>query len=109
MTKQTFHRLLLLFALLFAGFFMGVVLPPLLDNPDVLGAFMAGFVNPYSSGYSFDVIVTWFILAAWVLYESPTVRHGWVCLILGVVPGVAVGLAAYLILRESRFGQRKPA
>jgi hypothetical protein len=76
--------------------------PPLVGDPDILGAFAAGFVNPYSSGYSTDVIVCWLILAAWVAFEakSRSVKHGWVCLALGVIPGVAVGLAAYLLIRS---------
>ena len=70
-------------------------------QPDILAAFGAGFVNPYSSGYSADVIACWLILAIWVVYEakSRSVRHGWVCLVVGVVPGVATGFAAYLLLR----------
>ena len=75
--------------------------PPLLANPDIVGAFGAGFVNPFSSGYAMDAITTWCVLAAWVAYEARVrgVRHGWVALVLGVVPGVAVGLASYLLLR----------
>jgi hypothetical protein len=80
----------------FTVLFAAVVVPPLIDNPDIIGALAAGFVNPYSSGYSSDVIACWFILAAWVWFESQAkgVRHGWVCLVVGLVPGVAVGFAA---------------
>lgn len=67
---------------------------------------MAGFVNPYSSGYSIDVIVTWCILCVWVMYESNKVKHGWVCLLLGLVPGVAVGFALYLFLRDRQLTER---
>jgi Protein of unknown function DUF2834 len=88
-------------ALGFTLLFSAVVVPPLIDDPDVVGAFVAGFVNPYASGYSADVIACWLILAAWVLHEARQdgVKHGWLCLLVGIVPGVAVGFAAYLVLR----------
>ncbi len=104
MSESTFRATLLFAALFFTGFFAVVVVPPLVENPDILGAFAAGFVNPYSSGYSMDVFVCWAILAVWVVYEAKTysVRKGWVCLLLGIVPGVAVGFAAYLLLRAKQ-------
>lgn len=85
----------------FAAVFAALCIPPLLENPDVIGAFAAGFVNPYASGYAIDAILCWCILAAWVAYEAKAhgVRHGWVALLLGVAPGVATGFAAYLLLR----------
>ncbi|MEL6251239.1 MAG: DUF2834 domain-containing protein [Bacteroidota bacterium] len=86
--------------LLFASIFIIVVVPPIIENPDIIGAFSAGFVNPYSSGYSADVICCWLILCIWVIYESAKVKYGWLCLILGFVPGVAVGFGLYLILRH---------
>ncbi|WP_353254415.1 DUF2834 domain-containing protein [Salinisphaera sp. PC39] len=72
-----------------------------------MGAFAAGFVNPYASGYSTDVLFCWAILAAWVAYEAKkySVRNGWVCLLLGIVPGVAVGFAMYLLLRAKQVGE----
>ncbi len=102
MTERLFRGLCLALAVGFAAVFCGVVVPPLLDDPDVLGAFGAGFVNPYASGYSDDVLFCWAILAVWVAYEATTrkVKHGWICLALGVVPGVAVGLGLYLVLRS---------
>jgi len=102
MNEKQFRATLILLALGFAAYFSAVVVPPLVADPDILGAFAAGFVNPYSSGYSTDVIVCWLILAAWVAFEakSRSVKHGWVCLALGVIPGVAVGLAAYLLVRS---------
>ena len=71
-------------------------------KPCILGAFAAGFVNPYASGYATDVVVCWVILAAWVAYEAKThsVRNDGICLLLGNIPGVAVGFAVYLLLRE---------
>jgi len=106
MNQRQFRVIITAVALGFTAFFSVVVVPPLIDNPDVLGAFGAGFGNPYASGYSADVIACWLILAAWVAFEakSKRVKHGWVCLLLGVVPGVAVGLAAYLLLRSHQIG-----
>ncbi len=104
MTEKQFRVSILAVALAFTALFCVVVVPPLIDNPDVLGAFGAGFVNPYASGYSADVIACWLILAIWVAFEakSRSVKHGWLCLVLGIVPGVAVGLAAYLLLRSNQ-------
>ena len=89
-------------AALFAAAFGVIVLPPLLASGDVLGAFAAGFVNPYASGYALDAILCWCVLAVWVVQEARErgIRHGWVALLLGVVPGVATGFAVYLLLRE---------
>ena len=86
-------------AIIFVVIFCAVVVPPLIENPDIVGAFSAGFVNPYASGYSTDVICCWIILLLWIIYEYPKVKYGWVCLLLGLVPGVAVGFALYLVLR----------
>lgn len=81
--------------------FAVVVVPEFLRKPQVFDAFAAGFVNPFAAGYAMDTIACWFVLAVWVVYEAKAsgVRHGWVALVLGVVPGVAVGLAAYLLIR----------
>ena len=102
MNEQTFRVALIALAVAFTAIFSAVVVPPLIENRDVLGAFAAGFVNPYSSGYSADVIVCYCILAAWIWHEAATlsIRYGWVCLILGLVPGVAVGFALYLLIRQ---------
>jgi hypothetical protein len=101
MSESIFKTILVIAAVFFTGFFAWIVLPALFENPDIWSAFAAGFVNPYSSGYSMDVLVCWAVLAAWILYEARTysVRKGWVCLLLGIVPGVAVGFALYLLLR----------
>ena len=74
---------------------------------DLVGAFAAGFVNPYASGYSTDTLMCWAILSAWIIYERQRfgVRHGWWCIVLGVVPGVAVGFALYLLLRMRQVGK----
>ncbi len=93
----------------FAIAFAGIVIPALVrDGGDVVGGLAGGFVNPYSSGYSIDVLCCWAVLAIWVVVERRElqVRHGWVCLVLGVVPGVATGFAAYLLLRRSALSSR---
>lgn len=102
MNEGQFRTVIIAVALGFTAVFSVVVVPPLLDDPDILGAFGAGFVNPYASGYSADVLACWLILAAWVAYEAKSkgVRYGWMCLIVGIVPGVAVGLVGYLLLRS---------
>ena len=48
MNESIFKGLLWLLALGFAAVFAVVVMPPLLENPDILGAALAGFVNPYA-------------------------------------------------------------
>ena len=106
MSEHAFHRVVAAIGAGFTLFFCVVVVPPLFEDPDVLGAFAAGFVNPYASGYSMDVFACWAILAAWVVYEARAhgVKHGVWCLAVGVVPGVAVGFAAYLIVRARQLG-----
>jgi uncharacterized membrane protein len=85
----------------FSVIFCVVVAPPLLQSGDVVGAALAGFVNPYASGYAWDTILCWLVLAVWVVYEkrSLSIRHGWIALVVGLVPGVATGFALYLLLR----------
>ena len=101
MNTRTFRICLLLLAAAFTVAFVAICIPPFLKNPDIMGAFAGGFVNPYASGYALDIFVTWAVLAVWVLYEAKAkgVRHGWIALVVGVVPGVAVGFAVYLLLR----------
>ena len=88
--------------LAFTVIFCMVVMPPLIKNPDVIEALKAGFVNPYASGYSADVICCWLILLIWVVYEYPKVKYGWISIVIGMVPGVAAGFALYLFLRSSQ-------
>lgn len=94
-------------ALGFTLIFCVVVVPALIENPDVIGALAAGFVNPYAAGYSSDVIFCWLALAVLVVYDAKvlSVKHGWICLLLGLMPGVAVGMALYFIVRSSQVHQ----
>jgi len=107
MKESTFKILMFCIAIVFTLVFAIVVMPPLIADPDIFGALGAGFVNPYSSGYSVDVFLCWVALAIWVFYESKAlgVKHGWVCLVLGAFPGVAVGLPLYLVLRNFQVNQ----
>lgn len=102
MTRTVFEGLCLIIGLAFAIAFAVIVVPALLETRDILGAFAAGFVNPFSSGYSIDVILCAALLAVWVIYERRTLdlQHGWIAIPLSVVPGVAFGMAYYLILRS---------
>ena len=110
MSQTSFYLACFSVALVFTLIFSGLVVPELIKDGDILGAFAAGFVNPYATGYSIDVILCWVVLAIWVFYEARvnSIRYGWVCLLLGIVPGVVVGLALYLILRSRQLnGQNK--
>lgn len=109
MTDRGFRASIVMIAIAFVAYFGVVVVPPLLSSGDIMGAFAAGFVNPYSSGYSADVIACWMVLAVWVTYESRAhaIRGGWICLLLGVAPGVVVGFATYLIVRSRQFSEEE--
>ena len=102
MAKSTFEFCVLMLGTLFTACFCIIVVPPLLASGDVIGAFAAGFVNPYSTGYSIDVIICALILIVWVIYERRQfgIRHGWVAIALSFVPGVAVAFAVYLVIRS---------
>ncbi len=108
MSEQIFKATIIVIAAAFTAVFCYLIIPPLMANPDVIGAFAAGFVNPYASGYSSDVFACWFILVAWIIYEARNhgIKHGWICAVLGMVPGVAVGFAVYLLMRMSQMKQR---
>ena len=103
MTDRVFKAALWALALGFTAVFVAVVGPQLMsDNWDAWYALGQGFVNPYSSGYAWDIVFSYAVLAAWVIYEAVAkgVKHGWIVLVLGFVPGVAVALAAYLLIRH---------
>ena len=106
MNDKIFKLALVFVAIGFSLVFCIVVVPPLIENPDIFGAFAAGFVNPYAAGYSSDVLFCWAALAILVAYEAKvlSVKHGWVCLVLGIVPGVA-GLALYFLIRHHQIVQ----
>lgn len=101
MSASLYRSLLVLLGGGFAVAFVVICVPPLLENPDLVAAAMAGFVNPFASGYALDAIFCWCVLTVWVVYEAKVkgVRYGWIAPLLGVAPGVATGFAFYLLLR----------
>jgi hypothetical protein len=107
MSKSTFEYCTIALGALFAACFFILVVPPLLESGDVIGAFAAGFVNPYSTGYSLDVFICAFILIVWMMYERGKlgIRHGWLVIPLSFVPGVAVAFAFYLVLRSRQLAE----
>ena len=102
MSEKLFLTLTAVLGAAFAIVFSVVVVPPLLASGDVIGALMAGFVNPFAAGYSTDVLMCWAVLAVWVIYEARAhnIKHGWLALVVGAAPGVATGFALYLIMRH---------
>ena len=106
MNTRIYLLLLSLIAIAFSLFFVLTVVPALATDWDLVSAILGGFVNPFAAGYSTDVILCWRILAIWVEHErrAAGIRHGWICVLLGAVPGVAVGWALYLILRQKQKG-----
>ena len=105
MSPQAYRTALVVIAAVFTLAFVVIVIPALIDDGgDVFGGLADGFVNPYASGYSWDVFCSWAVLAVWVVYERAALgqRYGWISLVLGLAPGVAVGLASYLLLRSLR-------
>ena len=108
MTEPLFKTIIIAAAAVFTALFAYWCIPPQIANPDIVGAFAAGFVNPYASGYSADTLACWVILSAWILFERQAdgIRHGLWFIGLGVVPGVAVGFAGYLLLRMRQSGGR---
>ncbi|MCW2751118.1 MAG: hypothetical protein JWR83_2228 [Aeromicrobium sp.] len=102
MTDRMFRATLVALAAVF-GVLFAVIIPPALvrDGFDFWGGARETFVNRYAAGVSVDVLMTYAVLAVWVIYEARTkqVRRGWIALALGLVTGVTVGLAAYLLIR----------
>ena len=99
--NSAYRYSLIAIAVGFAAFFFITLGPLLFESPDVISAFKAGYVNPYSSGFATDAIACWFVLTVWVIYDNRKhkIRHGWIAVLLGLVPGVATGFALYLLLR----------
>ncbi len=102
MTESRFEALVGVLGATFALVFCVIVVPPLVESGDVLGAFAAGFVNPFSTGYSLDVFFCAGILFAWIFYERSAlgIRHGWIAIPISFAPGVATGFAVYLLIRS---------
>lgn len=101
MSGPVFKGLIGFLGAAFTLIFCIIVVPAFLESPDIIGAFAAGFVNPFSTGYSIDAILCAAILIAWIIYEKSAlnVRHGWIAVPLCAVPGVATAFAVYLLIR----------
>ncbi|MGB5810795.1 MAG: DUF2834 domain-containing protein [Polyangiales bacterium] len=102
MSTRTFELWSILVGGAFTLAFAIIVVPAVVETGDIVGAFAAGFVNPFASGYALDAICCALILAVWVLYERSRfgVRHGWIAIPLSFAPGVATAFAFYLVLRS---------
>ena len=107
MHKTIFKVTLITISLIFTIGFIVVIAPLLIKNPDIYLAFASGFVNPFAAGFTTDTILTWWALCIWIVYEAKTlsIKHGWICIILGLVPGVAVGLSLYLVVRMQQINE----
>lgn len=108
MSKTVFEALTIALGVAFTIAFCIIVVPPLLQSGDVIGAFAAGFVNPYSSGYSTDVIICALILIVWIIYERSAlgIKYGWIAIPMAFIPGVATAFAFYLVLRTRQMRKR---
>lgn len=109
MSRTVFEALAAFFGLLFTVAFTIIVVPPLLESGDIMGAFAAGFVNPYASGYSLDTIICGLILITWVLYERGAlgIRYGWIAIPLTFAPGVATAFGFYLVVRSRQLAAQR--
>ncbi len=107
MIDKLFKGALCSVAIVFTYYFSVLIVPQLIENPDIQGALSAGFVNPFASAYTIDASLCWVVLAILVLYDAKVlnVKYGWVCLLLGLIPGVAVGLPLYFVLRHKQVHQ----
>ena len=104
MSGSVFKGLVGFLGAVFTVAFCTLVVPAFLESPNIIDALAAGFVNPFSTGFSIDAILCAAILIVWIIYEKSAlnVRHGWIAVPLCLVPGVATAFAAYLLIR---FGQ----
>jgi len=103
-SEKAFKTILVLVIIGFTLFWFGYFLPPIIKDPDIAVILQSGFVNSYATGFSIDLIACWVVLILLVVYESKnkSIKHGWVCILLGLVPGVVVGWSVYLLLRHSQ-------
>ncbi|GAA3517360.1 hypothetical protein GCM10022234_10910 [Aeromicrobium panaciterrae] len=102
MTERIFRAGLITFAVVSTVLFAAIIPPALIDDGfDFWGGALHTFDNPYAAGVSIDVLLAYGVLASWVVYEAVSnhVRRGWIALLLGLVTGLTVALAAYLLIR----------
>jgi len=112
MNESQFKAGVIISGLVFFAVFLFICMPALFELDGSLiensiTAFSAGFVNPFAIGFSVDATACWFILFFWVMYEAKTqkIKNGWICLLVGVFPGIAVGFAAYLLVRQKQINE----
>ena len=101
MNQRSFLYVMGAIGVAFTMAFAVLVVPSLLKDMNVFSAIAAGFVNPYSTGFALDTLTSWLVLTVWIVYEarSSGIKHGWIAILLGLIPGTATGFAVYLILR----------
>lgn len=111
MTQRTFIFIIGAIGLAFTIAFTVLVMPSLFNDLSIVTALSAGFVNPYSTGFSLDTLSSWLVLTVWIISEARTsgIRHAWIAILLGLIPGTATGFAAYLILRTMQLGKSPAA
>lgn len=104
MNEVNFKRGIIASTVIFLLVFLFYTLPYAIELDDFIQVSLAGFVNPISSGWATDVIAFWFIMSFWIFFEAKQyqVKWGWICLPLGIVPGVAFGFCLYLIIRHKQ-------
>jgi len=104
MTETNFKRGIVFSTAVFLLVLFTYTLPYTIELADPIAISLAGFVNPISSGWSTDVITSWFILSFWILFEAKQykVKKGWICLPLGIFPGVAFAFCLYLLMRHKQ-------
>jgi len=112
MNESQFKAGVIISALVFFAVFLFICMPALFElngSPieNSITAFSSGFVNPFATGFSVDATACWFILFFWVMYEAKTqnIKKGWLCLLVGVFPGIAIGFAAYLLVRHKQINK----
>ena len=108
MNESIFRVLLIIVATGFALYALLFFFPPIIENPDIIGVLKAGFVNPYATAYSIDLIACWVVLILWIAHERFVlhVEHGWICVPIGLTLGVVIGLSLYLLMRMSHFSKK---
>jgi len=109
MNESLFRISLIIMAAGFVLYALVFFFPPIIENPDIIGVLKAGFVNPYATAYSIDLIACWVVLIFWIFHERHTfqIEWGWICIPIGLILGVVVGLSLYLLIRMSHFTKQQ--
>jgi len=107
MSEFIFRLVLIVISISFVLYALIFFFPPIIENPDIIGVLKAGFVNTYATAYSIDLIACWVVLIFWIFHERSAfqIKLGWVCIPVGLILGVVVGLSLYLLIRISHFSK----